>query len=377
LSKKKGSRRRQRTPAAPVEVRPAPSSQGAPAFLTPIVRPGGLQGLTEGAILAALVAALALATRYVPVLGAFTALLCPLPLAVLVVRHGFKSAAVAGVVATLVATTLAGPVVGMAILVSFAPMGLVLGLGTRRGWPASRTIMVGGVVAFVAIMLNYYGFLGGERVSMDEMSETMERSVEMAAGFYARMGMPQAQIDSTVGQVKQMARLFPYIFPGGLVLSGIVAAWLNYEVGRRVLRRFGFEWPALQPIRTWRIPAVVILAVPLGYALLVAGARLAPEVPIAEVLRARLDPGPPLLERVGIGLILTSQSLFTMQGLLVGWVVLGNYGFGRFAQIAAIAMTFVIPFLALVMYSLGLLDSIMKIRDRWGVQRAPAPEGTS
>jgi hypothetical protein len=68
--------------------------------------------------------------------------------------------------------------------------------------------------------------------------------------------------------------------------------------------------------------------------------------------------------------------LFTLQGLLVAWVILGNYGYGRFAQIGAIVMTFVIPLLSLVVYSLGLLDSIMHIRDKWGVQRAAVPEAT-
>ncbi len=67
------------------------------------------QGLTEGAILAALVAVLAVATHYVPLLGIATAYLCPLPLAILVIRHGFRVAALATVVSILAAITVAGP----------------------------------------------------------------------------------------------------------------------------------------------------------------------------------------------------------------------------------------------------------------------------
>ncbi len=317
------------------------------------------QGLTEGAILAALAAVFAVATRYLPIVGIATALLCPLPLAVLVIRHGFRVAAIAAVVATLVAAMLAGPIVGLAILIGFGPMGLVLGVGARRGWPAARTVLVGGLVSFVSTVLNYLGLLGGARISLAEMQQTMERSVEMSAGLYARLGMSQAQIDAAAAQLGAVARLLPYMLPAMLVFGAVFAAWMNYEVGRRVLDRFGYRWPPLPPVRTWRVPAPAILAMPIGVLLLAYGGQ----------------PGVhPWLQSIGMSLTLTAQMVFSFQGVVVGWVVLGNYGFGRFAQVVAVIMVFTIPVLGIVVLALGLLDSALMIRDRWGVPRPAVRE---
>jgi uncharacterized protein YybS (DUF2232 family) len=315
-------------------------------------------GLTEGAILAALVALFAVATRYLPVVGIATALLCPLPLAVLVVRHGLRTAATAAVAATLVGAMLAGPLVGLAILISFAPMGLVLGIGAQRRWPATRTVLLGALVSFVATLLNFFGLMGGERISTDEMARTMERSVDMAAGMYARLGMSPAQIEAATTQIRQVAQLFPYMFPAILVFGALIAAWLNYEVGRRVLERFGYRWPPLPPLRTWRVPAAAVWLIPLSYLLLVYGGQ----------------PGaPPVIRSAGMSLALTMQMVFMLQGLVAGWVILGNYGFGRFAQVTAIVMVFVVPVMGIVVFALGLLDSVLKIRERWGQPRPAAP----
>ncbi len=317
------------------------------------------QGLTEGAILAALVAVFAVATHYLPLVGIATALLCPLPLAVLVIRHGLRVAAIAGVAAGLVGAMLAGPLLGLAILVSFAPMGIVLGIGARRGWPATRIVLTAGLVTFVSTLLNYLGLMGGGRVSMAEMARTMERSVETSASLYARLGLSQAQIDSVSTQMREFARLLPYLLPAMLVFGALFAAWLNYEVGRRVLARIGYRLAPLPPVRTWRIPTAGIWLVPLAYLLLAVGLR----------------PGAPaLLQSAGWSLMLATQSAFTLQGILAGWMILGNLGFGRFAQVLAVIIVMTVPALGLVAMMLGILDSALRVRERWGLTQASARE---
>lgn len=316
------------------------------------------QGLTEGAILAALVAVLAVATHYIPLLGIATAYLCPLPLAVLVIRHGFRVAALATVVSVLAAVTVAGPLAGLSILILYAPIGIVLGIGARQRWTATRVVGIASLVSVVSMTLSFFGLMGGESLSMTEMASTMERSVEMSTGFYARLGMPQAQIDAVSKQMREFARLLPYLLPAILVFGAAFAAWLNYEVGRRVLQRFGYHLPALPSMRTWRVPVAVIWCIPLSYVLLGAGAR----------------PGAPaVLQSAGWSLTLSLQMLFAFQGIVAGWVILGNYGFGRLAQITAVAMVMAIPLLSVLVYVLGIVDSVLKVRERWGLPRPAAP----
>lgn len=320
------------------------------------------QGLTEGAILAALVAALAAAARYVPLLGIVTTYLCPLPLAVLVIRHGFRVAGMASVASVLAAAAVSGPLVGAAILILYAPMGMALGIGARQGWSAARVVAVAAVVSAASIVLSYLGLLGGESLSMAEMGRTMERSVEMSAGLYARLGLPQAQIDAVSKQMREFARLIPFLLPFFLVSASVSAAWLNYEVARRVLGRFKYHLNPLPPVRTWRVPAAGIWLVPVCYMALGFG----------------MQPGAPApLKSAGLSLWFVTMSVFTFQGLVTGWIVLGNFGFGRFAQVVTVALAITTPVLNIAVLFLGLLDSALKVRERWGVPRPAAPGAPS
>lgn len=318
------------------------------------------QGLTEGAILAALVALFAVVGRYIPLMSLATTFLCPLPLAVLVIRHGFRVAGIAAIVAALVGSVLAGPLVGLAILVSFAPMGIVLGIGADRRWPAPHVIGAGTLVASISTGLSFLGLLGGGRLSMEEMARSMERSVAMTIDLYTRIGIPAPQIESAMQPMREFARLLPYLLPLILVLTAAMTSWLNYEVGRRLLGRFGYRLHALPPLRTWRVPAAGVWLVPVGFVLQFAGARA----------------GMLAMQNIGFSLILGAMLVFVLQGLIAGWVILGNFGFGKIERALAVWLALALPPASGPLFVLGILDTIYQVRDRWGVEsRKPRSVG--
>jgi uncharacterized protein YybS (DUF2232 family) len=304
------------------------------------------------------VAVLAAATQYIPLIGLATVFLCPLPLAVLVIRHGFAVAAIASVASILVAIAIAGPIVGLSILVAFAPLGLVLGLGGRLGWPAARAVGLASITSALSTAASYLGLLGGGRLSMDEMAKALERSIATAGDLYSRLGIPKEQLEAATRQMQAMVPLFPFLMPMMIVVGGVTTAWLNYEVARRVLSRFKYHLPPLPPIRAWRLPSWTVWLFPISY--------------LAMALASR--PGAPrVLQSVGVSAVVTLQVAFSAQGLVAAWMIIGNYGFGRVAQIITIAMAFAVPALGLVAFLLGVIDSTMKVRERWGVPKPSAP----
>ncbi len=322
-------------------------------------------GLTEGAILAALVAIFAVATRYLPLVGIATALLCPLPLTVLVIRQGVRVAAIAGVVAGLVGATLAGPLVGLGILISFAPMGIAIGVGARQGWSAARIVLVGTLVSTVSTAVSFLGLLGGGASSLSgmiqEMNAATERSIAAATTLYARLGIPQSQVDVFSAQFREFGKALPYLLPAMLVFGAAFAAWLNYEVARRVLGRFGYRLVALPPASTWRLPSGTPWIIPIGLLLGVAGAS---------------HRGLSLLADAGTSIIMTATIVFMLQGLLAVWVILGNIEVTRVERIIAmvfiVSLSTAVPFINIALFLLGVLDSAWKVRERWGRSRARA-----
>src|SRR2546425_4078409 len=117
-----------------------------------MARTVSVRGLTEGAVLAALVTVLALAANYIPLVGLAANFLCPIPLAVLMIRHGLRVAALATVVAIALGSAISGPVTGLLILLGFAPVGLAIGFGLRRQWSASTVVLITGGAGVLALL---------------------------------------------------------------------------------------------------------------------------------------------------------------------------------------------------------------------------------
>ncbi|MBQ5413229.1 MAG: DUF2232 domain-containing protein, partial [Schwartzia sp.] len=90
-----------------------------------------VNSLTESGILSAVTVLMALIGVYVPFLGLVAILLWPLPITVLVVRHGFRWGVMAAVVASVLIAVIIEPTVAVRLALAFAPVGLALGYGYR------------------------------------------------------------------------------------------------------------------------------------------------------------------------------------------------------------------------------------------------------
>lgn len=322
-------------------------------------RTGSVRGLTEGAILAALVALLALATRYVPVLGLAAALVCPLPLSALVIRHGLRTALLAAIVAAAIGAIIAGPLVGAGILLTFGPLGIILGIGVARGWSAGVIVLVSGVVSTAGLLASLGITLAVSGVNpYAVVVDSMRQSQQMAAQLYQGLGVPREQIEQASGLMRQAVDLMPRLIPLMVVLGGVMTAYLNFAVGRSVLGRFGYRLPQLPPMRGWRIPGPFLWVFVLGFLLSVWG-------------RARS----PLLETVGLNLNVLMQMALTLQGFIVGWVLMERYRTPAWLRWVLIALALSNPLFGLAAFLLGMADSAFLLRQRW---RAPAsPAGAS
>jgi uncharacterized protein YybS (DUF2232 family) len=322
------------------------------------------QGLTEGAVLAALVAFFAAVSNYIPLIGALAVMVAPLPLAVLVLRRGVRIAAIAGGASALVAMMIAGPLVGAGVLISVAPLGIVLGVGARRDWPPSRIIGVAAIVTGISVLINLSIVFGGGRLSLPAiaagLARQMQEGLSMGAGLYERLGVPKAQVETMLAPMRLAIEQMAVLLPGIILTGAVFGAWLNFEVARRVLARFGYQLAALPPMRRWRLPDLFAWLPVLGLLAAVIGAGTANA----------------LLATLGASVLQLGMFAFLFQGLIVLWVLLGNIDFTPREQtigvIVAVFLSTALPFINLALLILGILDTTLRIRERWGHRDAAA-----
>lgn len=310
-----------------------------------------VRGLTEGAVLAALVAVLAFAARFLPLVGLAANFLCPIPLAVLVIRHGLRVAALATLVAIAVGSIISGPVTGVLIALGFAPVGLTIGFGLRRRLPASTIVLATGAAVLLSLVLGgvaaQVGIGVDPRVTMREVIELNKRSLDEAVQRYAQLGIDTARMDATVKMMRDFMDYSVHLIPLLLVLGSLISAYANYEVSRLVLRRVGYAAPALPPVSMWGLPVLALWALPLGSLLAVVGAQRVPA-----------------LQAVGTNLAFFITILLLTQGLLAGWVLLERYRFPKWYRVVVIVLFMSGP-TGLVLFLLGLADAAFDLRRRW------------
>jgi uncharacterized protein YybS (DUF2232 family) len=312
------------------------------------------RGLTEGAILAALTVVVGAVGLVAPFVGI---LLAPLPIMLLVIRWGLRTAVLASVVAALILLQFFGPLNAISVTAMFAPLGLALGWGVWRGIGAQLTVLAGAaafLVSTVATLAAATFMMHQDLVGQFITSQV--QGMQMALALQQKIGAPSQQID----EMRQIIAILPGFLHTALpvifALGALVWAYLCYVIARTVLRRVGHVLPGVPPILSWRIPpglASVLLWIAAVLAL--------------ATLRV------PALRGAATDAMLVNVLVFAFQGALVGIIWMKRRQIPWFAQVLAGVLLLtagLLPILAVTL--LGMLDTWFDYRRLTGGPQAPA-----
>ncbi len=208
--------------------------------------------LVESALLAALGALFILIAFYVPLLGLFATLVSPLPTAFTVIRHGLRWGVLSSVVTLAILLPFLSPVMAITLWVVYGTMGVALGYSVRRGLPPERTIglMTGASLVGLAV-----DFLGAYLVTGVTLRQLAEQTVKMFNETYEIQKRLLGENPVLEEMMKTATpEMLTRMLPAGLLLSSLVLAWVNFELVRRVLPRFGYTIEPLRPFSRWIMP---------------------------------------------------------------------------------------------------------------------------
>ena len=310
-----------------------------------------LTPLTEGGLLAALTVLMAVMAVYLPVIGLIAALLWPVPVIVLVVRHGLRVGLLATAVATAITAMLIEPMAALRMTIAFAPSGLALGCGYRRRWPAVHVFLAALIaavfakIAAIGLMLAVTGI--DPFASQESM---MEQALGTTTELYAMMGMGDVERVAVENMMKQTMELVKLLIPFTVILMGILDAALNFFIAGRVLRRLGESAPTLPPFEEWQLPRLFLLV--FGFSLV--GMYWGSTRNLGGLYQASLNAE---LLAVCAGLV---------QGVSLLWFAFGRYALSKPVRILISFVLFTNGFLLQVAAFAGLFDMAFDYRRRFG-----------
>ncbi len=306
--------------------------------------------MTESGLLAAVTVVMALIGVYVPLLGTVAVLMWPLPILVLIVRHGVKWGVMAVVVAGVLTAALVEPAVSLRLALAFAPGGIVLGMCFRGNRPPVQTLTAGIVTSMAAKLVSLgllFAMTGIEPFSMQ--FQMMEDSFDQTIELYRNMGMSEDQLTDARDNLTQNLALIRLLVPLVVVLMGLTDTMINYLVGSMVLRRLDHDVRSLPPFAEWKLPPVFIYL--FGFSLV--GAYWG--------LTRQID----LLYQGSLNLVMLSTFAGILEGVCVYVYAARHF---KWPKIFAMGMFFFIMlngFLVRILSLVGLFDMVLDYRSRY------------
>lgn len=310
--------------------------------------------LTESGLLTALSVVLALMAVYLPFIGFLLVLFWPLPLVVLVVRHGLRWGIMAAATAGILIGILVEPLLSLRLVIAFAPAGLLLGWAFAKGMSGVRTFLltllaaIAGQAAAVGLLLLVTD-VNPLNVQVDILQSSFDTSLQM----YEGLGMSEEALAQTKADIAQGMQMLEYLFPLVFILMGVLYASVAYVASGKILTRLGHRVPQFPPFSEWRLPQAFLYL--FGFALV--GLYWGGTREITWLYQLSLN----------------ANVLAIMAGLLQGLVLvhclLNHYNVGLILRIVLYVFIIMNPFLAQVTAMTGLIDMLFDYRQRFAARK--------
>ena len=220
-----------------------------------------VKSTTESGLLVAITVIMALMAVYLPIVGIAATLLWPLPIIVLIVRHGMQYGVLSVAAAAIIMTILISPMSAVHMVAAFGPPSLALGYGFYKGLSAARILLYGIVASLVGVFLTAgltMLITGINPLAMAEQVESMKEAAGAAFQMYESLGMSASELEQTKKQFMEAMEYVTLLLPVVFLLSGMITAWLNFAVGGKVLRRLGHHVTTLPEFDDWHLPKAIL-----------------------------------------------------------------------------------------------------------------------
>lgn len=314
-----------------------------------------LRPMTESGILSAITVLMALIGIYVPVIGTVAALIWPLPIVVLIARHGLRWGLMAVVVSGVLMAALIEPVLSLRLVLSFAPVGIALGIGYRKQFTAAQLLSVAigvSILSKALVMLVLMMITGINPFSMqvDMMKESFDSSLDI----YRTLHMPADQLAEAEKNFSATMQMLSLLMPLMVALMGILDAFINYIVAGRVMKKLGHtDWPVLPPFSQWRLPVVFLYLYGFGLVGMYWGGT------------RQID----LLYQWAFNANLLAAFIGFIQGTSLFQCAANRWQLSRFLRIVIFSMILFNGMLAQILAFTGLFDMVFDYRRRFGAGR--------
>ncbi|MCD7951611.1 MAG: YybS family protein [Synergistaceae bacterium] len=282
-------------------------------------------------------------------------LAAPVPLMILVCRHGVREGTLGAVFGTLFVYVIMGPVSAFLYTCEFALLGLLMGILMIKVRSGADYVIFALLASLAVKMLMMGGFHYAAGVNPFMM--TPEAAQGLAASVSAALsqgGVPVSP-ESVNEYVETMAQTVSLMMPAMLILFAAADTMTGYVLTRLYFKRAGgVKLPALPPFVHWRFPKNIF------WALLAA---------LILDMASKAFPDDGLYRMLSLNLMEVLRGIFLVEGLSLLWYFMSAYKVNKAIRVI---LTLFCAFFATVSYVLsmiGIFDIWYDLRRRIKLRR--------
>ena len=307
--------------------------------------------MTEGAMLTAITVVLCIAGIYIPVIGSMAKFIWPVPIAILVLRHGLRTGMLATAVSGAILFILTGPINFVVTVLGFGLLGLVLGWCLRKEIGASQVVLWCAVASAISILASLALTIYTTGINpIDLLITSQQEAFDKLLPFMQQMANQPGgakKLAETKAMMEQMPQMMRMILPSVLVVTSVITSYLNFMVAKWVLVRMGQQVVALPQFRQWRFPSWTAYIYVAGLGMVLFAEKL----------------GMPALYPIGVNMVTAFSYLFLFGGIALLVYIFKEAGISKGMKTAIIILLIVFMSFAfqLLIYA-GIFDSIFNYR---------------
>ncbi len=305
------------------------------------------RSMVETALLTAITVIFSFAGLYIPFFGIVITLIWPVPIVILVTRHGLSWGVMATIVSGLLVMMFSGPLAAITIVGSFGLIGIALGYALKRDETPGKVLFAGTAASFISKVLVIaltMAIIGMNPIQ--EQLKIMEQTMRSSMDFYHLMGIKAndlAMMEKTLETLMEQMRL---IVPASFMIGGLFDGALNYVVAKVILKKLGHPLKQIAPFASWQLSRGA--AGSLAAALLIA--------------YMGLKSGGESWKIISINVQIIFFIIFAIQGLAVALFYMKRFYRSRIVQILLAAFVLFNPLLSQLLSFLGMIDSFVDFR---------------
>lgn len=211
------------------------------------------KAIVEAGIMAAVIFVLMVLTT-LPAIGVFISFAIPIPIALLYLKYNLKTSLCSVVVSGVLVGLFMGPLYGVQIIVTNSIIGVVLGICVKKNISGVKSLVyliianIFGTIAEFSIMFSFFTGMTINQFA-NELSEVFHEAAKMSESILGNTTNANTQMIELMKSVN--ADMILSLMPIAVVSFIVFRAFLNYVVGKAIIKKIGFKLNSLPSFSNW------------------------------------------------------------------------------------------------------------------------------